>query len=158
MIQLKNTLLCGLFVMVFCTTDAMSFVNSLSEEQIALTIEIKGTKGELLGRCSSKSLANCSVFINGCGSTGSIEITNNSIVNAQGIQATSSDPNFSSVQQSNGCLPFLPGKQGNSPAPKCSIVFSKIDPVALDFTVNNVMVKGTNTNAAFFDLVFLQCF
>ncbi|CAM2927794.1 hypothetical protein LEAN103870_09020 [Legionella anisa] len=107
------------------------------------------------GVICSKSLQNCviqvSQNVSQCLSTpGAVTITNNSRVPANNIQTSSTNGFFSLyVLQNNGCpASLLPGRS-------CTISFFTNTSIA--FFISNVMVKGTNTNATFFDMQALEC-
>ncbi|HHT0594749.1 TPA: DUF1566 domain-containing protein [Legionella anisa] len=105
--------------------------------------------------CSSKSLQNCVIQVSQnlsqCLSTaGTVTIMNNSRVPANTIQASSTNGFFPLyVLQNNGCpASLLAGRS-------CTISFFTNSSIA--FFISNVMVKGTNTNATFFDMQALEC-
>jgi hypothetical protein len=108
--------------------------------------------GSELGACS-KSMQNCTIQISQDGCLipqGSISITNNSHIYAQNINAFSDDINFMMyVAQNNGCPSLLP------PGASCTISFTTNASVA--FLASNVMVKGRNTNATFFNINAVRC-
>lgn len=105
--------------------------------------------------CSKNSLQNCVIQVsqnlNRClPSPGAITITNNSKIAANNIQASSSNSFFTYyVVQNNGCpSSLLPGRS-------CTISFFTNTSIA--FFIPSVQVKGTNTNATFFDMQALEC-
>ncbi|AWN72863.1 DUF1566 domain-containing protein [Legionella anisa] len=103
--------------------------------------------------CGSKSLQNCVIQVSQLQclpSPGTVIITNNSRVPANNIQATSTNGFFSLyVLQNNSCpASLLPGRS-------CAISFFTNTSIA--FFIPSVMVKGTNTNATFFDMQAIQC-
>ncbi len=105
--------------------------------------------------CSKNSLQNCVIQVsqnlNRClPSPGAITITNNSKIAANNIQASSSNSFFTYyVVQNNGCpSSLLPGRS-------CTISFFTNTSIA--FFIPSVQVKGTNTNATYFDMQALEC-
>lgn len=115
---------------------------------------------ELAVSANERQAVRCSNFVQNCtiniGLTscvnppGSITVTNNSIINARNISASSANVNFLSyVLQNNGCPAIL------GPKASCSISFTSTTSTA--FLVPNVMVKGSNTNATYFDINALPC-
>lgn len=109
---------------------------------------------------NEQSAVVCSNFIQQCtiniGSPtcinppGFITVTNNSIISARNITASSTDTNFLNfVSQNNSCPPIL--------RPRASCTISFISSASSPFLISNVMVKGTNTNTTFFNINALQC-
>jgi hypothetical protein len=132
-------------------------VASQIEKQTApeqAVLHIQGSDGITLGNCS-KSLQNCLIQITQNNTAclvqpGSITITNNSNVIAQNIQASSSNSNFMTyVVQNNGCPASL--------FPGASCIISFFTNAAVTFTIPNVQVNGTNTNATFFNIQAFPC-
>ncbi|KTD42797.1 DUF1566 domain-containing protein [Legionella parisiensis] len=122
--------------------------SSKIDEKAHLTISA-GKNGVIC----SKSLQNCLIQVSQlqCLPTpGTVIITNNSRVPANNIQASSSNGFFSLyVLQNNSCpASLLPGRS-------CAISFFTNTSVV--FLIPSVMVKGTNTNATFFDMQAIQC-
>ncbi|MCE0722091.1 DUF1566 domain-containing protein [Legionella resiliens] len=124
--------------------------SSKTAEKAHLTIST-GKNGVIC----SKSLQNCVIQVSQnlpqCLSTpGAVTITNNSRVPANNIQASSTNGFFSLyVLQNNGCpASLLPGRS-------CTISFFTNTSIA--FFIPNVMVKGSNTNATFFDMQAVAC-
>lgn len=104
--------------------------------------------------CGSKSMQNCVIQVSQnlprcLPSPGTVTITNNSMVTAYDIKASSTNNYFSYVIQNNSCPHAL------LPHASCTISFFTNTSIA--FFIPNVMVKGTNTNATFFDMQALQC-
>lgn len=122
---------------------------SETDEQANLTIST-GKNGVIC----SKSMQNCIIQVSQprCQPIpGTVTITNNSRIYANNIQASSSNGYFTQyVVQNNGCPPSL------APGASCSISFITNTP-AIAFLVQNIMVKGTNTNATFFDMQAVAC-
>ncbi|MFJ1269847.1 lactonase family protein [Legionella lytica] len=115
---------------------------------------------ELTLTVNDRSAVVCSNFVQNCtiniGTTGCvtppgfITVTNNSIVNARNISASSTDANYLSyVLQNNRCPSIL------KPKASCAISFTSTNANA--FYIPNVVVQGSNTNAAFFNINALQC-
>lgn len=105
------------------------------------------------GVSCSKPLQNCVVQVSQpqcIPNPGAVIITNNSRISANNIQASSTSGFFSLyVVQNNNCpASLLPGQS-------CTISFFTNTSVA--FSIANVMVKGTNTTSAFFDMNAVQC-
>ncbi|MCE0722077.1 MULTISPECIES: DUF1566 domain-containing protein [Legionella] len=105
------------------------------------------------GVICSKSLQNCLIQVSQlqCLPTpGTVIITNNSRVPANNIQASSTNGFFSLyVLQNNSCpASLLPGRS-------CAISF--FTNTSIVFFIPSVMVKGSNTNATFFDMQAIQC-
>ncbi|MFT4059366.1 MAG: fibronectin type III domain-containing protein, partial [Legionella sp.] len=106
-------------------------------------------------RSCSRSLQNCLVTVSQnstkCLSTpGSITLTNTSLINANNISASSANPNFINyIIQNNGCPASLPPHQS------CTISFYTNTSVA--FLLPNIVVRGTNTNASYFDMRAIAC-
>ncbi|STY27859.1 Uncharacterised protein [Legionella wadsworthii] len=120
-----------------------------TDEQANLTISTGKN-----GVSCSKSIQNCIIQVSQprCQPIpGTVTITNNSRIYANNIQASSSNGYFTQyVIQNNGCPPSL------APGASCSISFITNTP-AIAFLVQNIMVKGTNTNATFFDMQAVAC-
>ncbi|CAM2904609.1 Uncharacterised protein [Legionella steigerwaltii] len=124
--------------------------SSKTEEKARLTIST-GKNGVSCNRPLQNCVIQVSQNLPQCLShPGAITITNNSRISANNIQASSTNGFFSLyVVQNNGCpASLLPGRS-------CTISFFTNTSVA--FFIPNVMVKGTNTTAAFFDMQALQC-
>ncbi|HHF7366221.1 TPA: DUF1566 domain-containing protein [Legionella bozemanae] len=122
--------------------------SSKTVEKAQLTIST-GKNGVIC----SKSLQNCMIQVSQLQclpSPGTVIITNNSRVPANNIQASSTSGFFSLyVLQNNSCpASLLPGRS-------CAISFFTNTSIA--FFIPSVMVKGTNTNATFFDMQAIQC-
>ncbi|MGM9454311.1 DUF1566 domain-containing protein [Legionella bozemanae] len=122
--------------------------SSKTVEKATLTIST-GKSGVIC----SKSLQNCVIQVSQpqcLSSPGAVTITNNSRIPANNIQASSTNGFFSLyVLQNNGCpASLLPGKS-------CTISFFTNTSIA--FFISSVMVKGTNTNATFFDMQAVTC-
>jgi 6-phosphogluconolactonase (cycloisomerase 2 family) len=120
-----------------------------SDAVVELTLTVNNRNAVV---CSN-FVQNCTINIgpSGCvNPPGFITVTNNSIVNARNISASSTDANYlNKVLQNNRCPAIL------HPKASCSISFTSNNPNA--FYVPNVVVRGSNTNAAFFNLNALQC-
>ncbi|MDR3503730.1 MAG: beta-propeller fold lactonase family protein [Legionella sp.] len=101
----------------------------------------------------SNFVQNCTINVGTLGCVnppGFITVTNNSIVKARNITASSTDASYlNNVSQNNRCPAIL------GPKASCSISFTSNNPNA--FYVPNVVVQGSNTNAAFFNINALQC-
>ena len=141
-----------IFFILCCLLSLSVNAQLKSNEHAVLTVEIAGVKKGHLSQCSS-SLQSCSIQIttqnSGC-NEGFISITNNSRFAALNVSASSTDPNFlANVIQNNACPAVL------LPGASCSISFYTRTPAT--FTVSNVMVKGTNTNASFFNMNAFLC-
>ena len=117
-------------------------------------------KAELTLTVNNRNAVVCSNFVQNCtiniGTSGCVNppgfitVTNNSLVNARNITASSTDANYlNNVSQNNGCPAIL------RPKASCSISFISNNPNA--FYIPNVVVQGSNTNAAFFNMNALQC-
>jgi hypothetical protein len=138
------------FSLIFIFSNAQL---SFAHEAIAnLTIQSFDIKENQFKKCLSP-LQSCTVLATTANSgciAGFIFITNNSSVPARNITASSYNPNFLNfVVQNNGCPSTL------APGASCSISFSTTIPAT--FIINDVMVKGTNTNAAFFNIQAYLC-
>jgi hypothetical protein len=150
--RMGNKLL-GFFFLIFVLP--LSAAERLPDlEQATLTMQVKGIDKHTPNHCS-KSLQNCTILVTqstgGCLSQpGSISITNNSLVTAMNIRASSIDANFNTyIVQNNGCPTAL------APGATCTISF--VTNAAVAFTVSNVVVKGTNTNSTLFNIQAFQC-
>lgn len=123
------------------------------EQAAAENVELIVSTNEHDFSICSKSLQNCTIQVSGSGClspAGSVTITNTSRIVAKNISASSVDPNFINyIVQNNHCPTSL------APGASCSISFTTNTSVA--FSVTNVMVKGTNTNATFFDINTTTC-
>lgn len=148
----------GLFGLLLLFTQYVS----AEVPTLAKTLDNKGSDAiaELSVAANDRSATICSNFVQNCtiniGTTscvnppGFVTVTNNSIVNARNIAASSSDTNYlSSVIQNNHCPSIL------KPNASCTISFTSNTPSA--YYVPNVVVKGSNTNATFFNINALQC-
>ncbi|WP_083821395.1 lactonase family protein [Legionella drancourtii] len=136
---------------IMASDEAISLLQKkgASANEVELVVNAKGQSS---GICSS-AFQNCTIRI---GTTsclnppGTVTITHNSKISAKNITAASADSNFLNfVVQNNGCPTSL------SPGANCSISF--ITNTSTAFLVPNVSVKGSNTNATFFDINAIQC-
>lgn len=112
-------------------------------------------KGSALTGCS-KTMSNCLITVGpdtGCYlPPGSIKVTNNSNITAKNIVAFSSDLNFTNyITQINGCSPVL------DPGLSCVITFYVDVNAIVGFTLSDVKVQGSNTNATYFDIKTVIC-
>ncbi|CAM4471478.1 MAG: 6-phosphogluconolactonase [Legionella sp.] len=119
-----------------------------------------GSIAELAVTANERNAVVCSNFVQNCtiniGTTGCVNppgfitVTNNSIVNARNIAASSTNANYLSyVLQNNRCPSIL------KPKASCTISFTSTNASA--FYVPNVVVKGSNTNSTFFNINAIQC-
>lgn len=115
---------------------------------------------EIALKSEEHSAVACSNFVQKCtvnissltclNPPGFITVTNNSLISAKNITASSTDTNFISfVSQNNSCPQIL--------NPKASCTISFISSATSPFLVPNVVVKGTNTNTTFFNINAVQC-
>lgn len=148
---MKKNLLSWVCVLILGLPILAAQIHAKSGFSAAL-LTVTGTDGATLGSCSP-SMANCGVQITQspmCVSQPSISITNRSKIVAKNIQVFSADPNFSTyVVQNNGCPASL------YPGASCTISFSTNTPTV--FFIPNVVVKGTNTKASYFDIQAFAC-
>jgi hypothetical protein len=137
-----------LIIPIHCVM-ALELANA--DEQATLFITTKNAAA----RCSKSSLQNCVVLISQnlpqcIARPGSIIITNNSNIPAKNIQVSSLNSFFIYyVIQNNACPASL------APGSSCSISFATNTSIA--FFAPDILVKGTNTNAAYFDIQSLDC-
>lgn len=100
-------------------------------------------------------LQNCSIVISQPSAPclqqpGSITIKNNSAVIAKNIRTYSTDSNFNTyVITNNSCPTNL------YPHNSCVISFNTSSP--LSFAISNILVKGSNTSATYFDMQAIVC-
>lgn len=148
-----------LLLLLGCFLNATLLQAQPIQNQSSLKNNQKGTtdltvtiNNKSAGICS-KSMANCAIYVstNACMQQNSfVTITNNSKVPALGITASSTDSNFRTyVVTNNSCPTSL------KPGASCSISF--YSKTAASFITSNISVKGTNTNATFFNMYVFQC-
>lgn len=148
--KINKSSILGFFLLSVLPVQGAISQDSPDVEKVHLIIKSMGVKSI---KCSNK-IVNCAVTVaqnTGCLlQPGSISITNNSIMNANNIAASSSDPNFTNyIIQNNGCPAQL------APGASCTISFYTNTPVA--FTLPSVAVQGTNTNVTYFDMNAILC-
>lgn len=150
-----NKRLLGLFLLFAQQTSAGKppLVETLQKKSSDAIAELTVKSNEHSAVVCSNFVQNCTVNISSLtclNPPGFITVTNNSIINARNITASSTDTNFLNfVSQNNGCPQIL------SPRASCTISF--ISSASNPFLVPNVVVKGTNTNTTFFNINALQC-
>ncbi|MFJ1267135.1 hypothetical protein ACD661_01030 [Legionella lytica] len=122
-------------------------------QKAELAIGINGKNAEV--RPCSHSLQNCSIVISEVNAPclsqpGSITIRNNSQIIAKNIKVFSTDPYFTSyVVTHNSCPSQL--------YPNNSCVISFDTNSAASFSLSNILVKGTNTTATYFNMQAIVC-
>ncbi|WP_040535564.1 hypothetical protein [Legionella drancourtii] len=142
----------GAFFFIYvAAAGATQTHEQITEQEASLLIQY--VDGKSLTQCTNK-LLNCLVSITQNPSClpqpGSITITNNSKLIAKNINAFSANSNFLTyVVQDNGCPSAL--------APGASCILSFYTNTAVAFLVSNVAVKGSNTNATYFDMQAFVC-
>ncbi len=148
--EVKKKLLSWVFVLILGLPVFVAQMHAKSSSSAVLTV--MRADGTILGPCLP-SMANCLVQITQdpmCMTQPSISIINNSKIVAKNIHAFSADSNFINyVVQNNGCPSSL--------FPGASCIISFYTNTAVAFLTSNVVAKGTNTNATYFNLQAFQC-
>lgn len=140
---------CCLFFSIFVIHGMVLWAAPIKQANIKLSV------GREIHQCNHR-LQQCVINVSRNStqclpSPGSITVTNNSSANAKDMSASSSDYNFINyIVQSNGCPSSLPANQS------CTISFYTNNSLA-NFLITNVMIKGSNTNVAYFDMQAIPC-
>lgn len=148
-----NYKLLGNLILLALPYNDVLATQAATRQKAELVIGINGKSSEV--RPCSSSLQNCSIVISEVNASclsqpGSITIKNNSRIIAKNIQVFSTDPYFTSyVVTNNSCPAQL------YPNNSCVISFNTNS--AASFSINNILVKGTNTTVSQFNMQAIVC-
>lgn len=135
------------------SAEAPTLAKTSSKKNSDSIAELSVTVNDRSATICSNFTQNCTINIGTTGCVnppGFITVTNNSIVNARNIAASSTNTNYLNyVVQNNRCPSIL------KPKASCTISFTSNNPSA--YYVPNTVVKGSNTNSSFFNINALQC-
>ena len=147
---MKNNLWKNLILLILSSNYVYAEKISTLKADIAI-----GITNNIAVQPCNHLLQNCSIVISQPSSTclpqsGSITIKNNSAIIAKNIRPYSQDTNFNTyVITNNSCPTNL------YPHNSCVISFNTSSPVS--FAISNILVKGSNTTATYFDMQAIVC-